>query len=164
MKAAAAAFVFGLLERRLRVGGVRVQEPGSQFQCEPEDPRPFPGGTQVRVKTWRHWSDALIKLNADTGDLFGYSMDRFTDPPSHHEISEDEALAAAAKVVRIPTDAVLDKFEHTEPAPGRKMVLLEWRRVVNGLRVDGDYLRIVMHPETHRISEFDRKWREIRLR
>ena len=148
-----------ILERRLEHAGISTAHPEWYFQCEGEpQPQPFPGGTQVRVHTWRHWSDALVKLNADTGELFGYVVNRFDDAPTPNELTEEEAVAAAAKVVQIPADAELAEFGHVDYPHGRRMVLLEWIHVINGIRVHGDFLRIVLHPETHRVIEYDRKW------
>ena len=31
------------------------------------------------------------------------------------------------------------------------------------MRVDGDYLEILFHPQTHRVVNFKRKWRELNL-
>ncbi len=152
-------YVSRILERRLERAGISTAHPEWYFQCEGGQQQPFPGGLQVRVHTWRHWSDALVKLNADTGELFGYAVDRFDDAPTPDELSVEEALEAAAKAIEIPPDAELADFRHVDFPHGRKMVLLEWAHVVGGLRVEGDFLRIVMHPATHRVIEYDRKWR-----
>ena len=161
-KTTAVEYVSHILERRGERAGISTSKP--DFQCEAEEPQPFGGGLQVRVHTWRHWSDTLVKLNADTGELLGYSVDRFDDAPTPNELTEEEALAAAAKVVQIPSDAELAEFQHLEYSSGRRMVMLEWFHVVNGIRIDGDFLRIVMHPETHRVIEYDRKWRAPKLK
>jgi len=163
-KGEAEQYVSRILERRLERAGISTAHPEWYFQCEGEQQQPFPGGFQVRVHTWRHWSDALVKLNADNGELLGYAVDRFDDAPTPNELTEEEALGAAAKTIEIPPDAELADFQHVDFPHGRKMVLLEWVHVVNGIRVEGDFLRIVLHPDTHRVIEYDRKWRAPKLK
>jgi hypothetical protein len=166
LKESATDYVRRLFERRLKVGRVPTSRPDWYFQIEALDPQPYPGGAQVRVRTWRHWSDALAKLNADTGEAMGFVVERLADPPTRLELTLEEALAAVAESqwITLPPDAELERFHHFEYAEHRRMALLEWSRVVDGIAVKGDFLRVVIHPVTHRIVEFGVKWRNLSLR
>lgn len=163
MKKSAIDTAMNILSKRLKQGGISTSRPDFYFQCEVEEPRPYSGGFEVRVNTWRHWSDALVEFNADGGQLMKCSVRSYADPPNGEEMSQEEAIVAASKAINIPADAVLKTFYHFNFAPKRKMARLEWERFHQGLRVDGDYLWVTIHPRTLRIVEFARKWRTIRL-
>jgi hypothetical protein len=163
MKSSAVNEVTNMLLRRLERGGISTSRPEFYFQCKGEEPQTYPGGSQVRVQTWRHWSDARVEINVDSGKLMSWSIVRYSDPANDREISQEEALLTAGKAVLIPADAVLQRFYHFNYAPKHKLARLEWERFYNGLRVDGDYLWVSIHPGTHRIVEFARKWRKLRL-
>jgi hypothetical protein len=123
----------------------------------------MPGGWQVRVRTWRHWSDASVDFDADTGDLVGYAIDRYADPPTNAEIDEETAVRAVREQIEIPPDAEFEGLEHFQATPEHRLARLEWRHLHAGLPVDGDFLRIVVHPRSGRIVEYERKWRVLRI-
>lgn len=162
-KEAAIELVAELLSRHLEVGGVYTSRPDFYFQCEAEEPREYIAGFEIRVKTWWHWSDARVIFDGDNGELMAYSINRYADPPNCEEMTQKEAIATVTKAIQVPSDAVLKSFYHFEYAPQRKLARLEWERFHQELRVDGDYLFVSIHPKTHRIVEFARKWRTLRL-
>ena len=164
MEKSAIDVVTELLSRRLEVGGVSTSRPDFYFQCEPGHPTEYPGGFKVRVRTWRHWSSARVYFDADSRDLFGYSISRYAEPSTEREMSRDEALKAAEVVIDIPQDAELERFYHYEYMPQCKVARLQWRHVHMGLCVHGDFLYVVIHPETGRVIEYFRKWHEVRIR
>jgi len=163
MKESAVNTVRELLSKRLKSGGISTTRPDFYFQCEAIEPRSHSEGFEVRVKTWRFWSKATVQLNADTGDLMAYSIDRYSDPSNDKEMTREEALRVAAKKIEIPADATLRSFYHFNFAPNCKLARLEWERIYQGLRVEGDYLYVSIHPKTLRIVEFARKWRVLKL-
>ena len=154
-----------LFESRRRRAGIGTTHPEWYAQCEAAEPEEYPGGWQVRVRTWRHWSDATVHFDADTGELMHRCVDRLSDPPTDAEMTKEEALRAAGELIPIPRDAELVLFAHEEFAEGgRRVARLEWVHVHRGLRVDGDYLWVQIHPETHRVVAFGRKWRTVGAR
>ena len=163
MKETAEGFVAKLFSHRLEAGGIVPDAPELYFQCQADEPQAYPGGFQVRVHTWRHWSDARVFLDSDSGEMMGFSIDRYADPPNEDEMTQEDALAAFSKTTEIPVDAVLKTFYHFDFLTKHKLARLEWKRIYQGLRVDGDTLRVTLHPKTHRIVEYFRKWRKIRL-
>jgi hypothetical protein len=163
-KSEAAERVKKLLTARLKRAGFTVSNPDEYFACQADEPQPYKTGSQVRVRISRNWSDARVKLDADTGDMLGYSVDRYSDPPTRTELTGEQALALAASLISIPPDAVLDSFQHVEWAPRRWLVEIQWKRMHQGLRVDGDSIRVVIHPDTRRLVELEWFWRTLRLR
>jgi hypothetical protein len=163
MKEKAAELVKKLLARRLENAGMRTSRPDNLVQCEAADPQAYPGGTEVKVNIWRQWSEASVKLDWDTGEFLGYSVNRYSDPPARAELTREQALTLAAGALNIPEGAVLATFRQYEYAPQYGVVELMWNRVHQGMKVDGDYMRVVLHPITGRIVEMERFWREIRL-
>ena len=152
-----------ILLGRLRRAHLPVDRPELSFRCEAGPPRPYPGGFEARVKTWRHWSDALVELNAQTGELMGIVIARHCDPPNEKEMTQEQALAAVGQAVTIPDDSKLISFGHYDYVPGRKVARLEWKHVHQGRDVDGDYLVVVVHPKTLRVIEYRCKWRAIKI-
>jgi hypothetical protein len=152
-----------LLAGRLRRGGVSTSRPDWYFQCEAAEPQAYAGGWQVRVRTWRHWSDASVHVDGQTGEMLYRCVDRLSDPPSQTEMSQSEAERAAARQIAIPPDARLAAFTHETFAEGRRVARLEWQHVHDGLRVDGDHLWVLLHPQTGQLIAYSRKWRPVTL-
>lgn len=163
MTGAAVALVKTLLAQRLVRGRIATTRPDFYFACEPGEARARPGGTEVRVRTWRHWSEARVYHDAATGEEMGWTIHRHADPPTRGEMSRETALAAAAAAIDIPPDAVVESFYHFDYTPRHRAARLEWRHVHDGLRVHGDWLHVVLHPATGRVIEHFRKWRQVRL-
>lgn len=159
LKQAALEAARKILAGRLRRANIRAPQPDHFFHCEPGEPRPFPGGLEVRVKVWRHYSDALVKIDDASGDVTGFSLDKFADPPTQTELNRDQAVALLAQILRLPDGAVLESFRNMDFAPGRRLPVLEYVHLHQGILVDGDFLRVAFHPDTRRIVEYDRKWR-----
>lgn len=163
LKSAAVEAVNRLLSRRLERGDLSTSQPETYFQCEAENPKSFIGGSEVRVHIWGHWSDARVEFDAQSGELMVYSIDRYADPPNQEEIKQEKALAAVKKMIEIPSDALLKNFYHFNFSSQHKLARLEWKRIHQGLLVNGDYLYVSIHPKTLRIVEFACKWRKLRL-
>lgn len=157
-----------LLKGRLERGGIDATHPEWYFQVEAALPQaylpPAPGhaaGWQVRVHTWRHWSDARVHLDADTGEVMYRCVDRLASPPTDAELDEDEAVRVASGLVTIPPDARLRSFWHEFLAAEHKVARIEWEHFYKDLRVDGDYLWVMLHPVTHKLVAFGKKWRKV---
>lgn len=163
LKHAAREQAHALLTRRLERAGIPTSRPEGYFQTEAAEPEPCSGGHQVRVHTFKHWSNALLQFEEDREEPLGWVVDRYADPPTNRELSEGEALRLAAATTEIPEDAVPATVRQAEFAPRRTLTRIEFRRTHQGLRVDGDFLRLSLHPDTHRRVEVQRKWRRLRL-
>ncbi|MCK4341232.1 MAG: hypothetical protein KAY37_05850 [Phycisphaerae bacterium] len=151
-----------LFEGRRDRAGLSTDHPEWYTQCEAGEAQPFPGGWQVRVRTWRHWSDATVHFEADTGEVMHRCVDRLSDPPTEDEMMQEEALSVAEGLFDIPPGAELSSFRHEDfAAGGRKVARLDWIHVHQGLRVDGDYFWVMIHPDTERVVAFGHKWRKI---
>lgn len=157
----AAERVAALLAGRLQRARIKTSRPDWYFQTQAQEPQAYAEGWQVRVRTWRHWSDARVHLDADSGAVMHRCVDRLAGPPTEKEMSEPEALSVAAQVITIPPGARLASLRHEYFADGHKVVRLEWQHYHHGLRVDGDYLWIMVHPATHKLVAFGRKWRTV---
>jgi hypothetical protein len=153
-----------LLAGRLQRGGIRTSRPEWYFQSESGKPESYAGGWQVRLRTWRHWSDARIHLDADSGEVLYRCIDRFAEPPTDAELTQNEAERIAATLIPIPPDARVRLFSHEQFADGHKVARLEWDHFHRDLRVDGDYLWVQIQPQSHRLVAFGRKWRDLRQR
>lgn len=151
------------LERRLKRAGISTSRPGFFFRTRAGGVEEYEDGYQVRVQTWKHWSDAMVTLDAANGEILADVIDRFSAPPAQTELTQEDALNIAAKFMNIPADAQFEKFDHFEFAPGHKLAKLEWVHTTQELPVAGDYLEITIHPETRQIVSHDKKWRSVRL-
>jgi hypothetical protein len=127
-----------LLTGRLKRGGISTTRPEWFFEVENDGaPQHYPAGWQVRVRTWRHWSDARVHL---------------------------ESEKAVTATLSIPKDAKLRVFWHEWFAQDHKVARLEWDHYFRDVRVDGDYLWVQIHPVTKRLVAFGRKWRTVQLK
>ena len=151
------------LERRLKRAGISTSRPEFFFRTRAGGVEEYNGGYQVRVQTWKHWSDAIVTLDAANGEILADVIDRFSAPPAQMELAQEDALNIVAGFMDIPADAQFEKFDHFEFAPSHKLARLEWVHTVQELPVAGDYLEITIHPESRRIVSHDKKWRSIRL-
>ena len=135
MKKTANDYVSALLTARLKRANIRVTNPA-----------------------WRICSGAMVKFFNHTGELFGYTLEKFAEPAVQSEMTGEEADQMERTLVNIPPDAELQRFQLLDYAPGCRLPAVEYRHVYQGLPVDGDYLCIVFHPGTRRIVEYDNKW------
>jgi hypothetical protein len=162
MKETALNFVKRLLVRRLEGSGVPALDPDLYFHCEAAEPEPFSGGTQVRVKTWKHWSNGLVKLDGMSGEVLAYRVEAHANPPSKQDLEKDAAVAQAAALVAVPPGAVVDNVRQFEWRPHHWVTEVQWIHVEMGRMIRGDVLRVVFHPVTKKVVEIERYWRSPR--
>jgi hypothetical protein len=163
MKSSAVQVVTNLLTQRLARSKVLTSRPDFYLHCEADEPRNYSGGVEVRVHVWRLWSLARVEIDAESGALMSWAVPGYAEPENEMELTKEEALADVAKAIELPLGAELQSFYHHPYAVGRKIARLQWRHMHQGLRVDGDYLSVVIHPQTKRIIEWACKWRVVRL-
>ena len=163
MTASALSFVQKLLNKRLEQEGISTSRPDFYYRCQAMKPSPYPGGSEVRVKVWWLWSRARLAMNSDTGQTMLRAIQKYAEPDSSAELTQEEALEAATAEIQLPPESELESFYHYQYAVGRKAARLQWRHVHRGLRVDGDYMWVVIHPQTRRIIEYAKKWREVSI-
>jgi len=152
-----------VLTRRLAVAKISTSHPEWYFQTSPDQLQPYERGAQVRVHTWRHWSDAWVTFNAENGEVLADVIDRFATPAVEEEFNLSRALEILQRWVTIPSDATLERHDRYAFAPKHVLWKLEWKRMVQGLRVNGDFLEVTLHPGTQRVVSIDRKWRPLKL-
>jgi len=156
---AATGVVEQLFARRLRRGGVFTTNPEWYFRVSAGEPTEYDGGRQVRLKTWRHWSNADVRFDEATGELIGWKLYRYADPPSQAELDAEAAQEAARERIDLPDGARLSSARPEQFAPQRRVYRLEWAHWASGVRVDGDLIRVRLHPETMAVVETQRLWR-----
>jgi hypothetical protein len=161
MSERAREIVSGILKRRMTLGGYPVVATDPYFMCEPQQPRSYEGGSEVRIRTWRYSSDAYLTFEQASGLPAGWSIPGFARPETGRELTETKAVDIVRKQVEIPPDAVLESFEPIEYSEKTRVSRLRWGRVHLDLPVHGDFITAVIHPETHRIIEYFRRWRSL---
>jgi len=159
----AGAYVDEMFKRRLIRSKIATKRPELYFMVEPQRVERLPVGFQVRVKTWRYWSECRATLQADTGEVMGWGIDEYAEPANEVEITEEAALVFVSGQVEVPADAELKTFHHFDFAARHRVAVLEWDHVHQNMRVDGDSMRVVLHPQTGKIIEYFLKWRAVRL-
>ena len=111
----------------------------------------------------------IIKLDASTGELLFYSdtSKRCTERVSTDvRISLDEAKKIAldfiARVTVLPEGSRLTRAEllHSQGCGDRMLYeyLFEWSRVINGVEVIGENLRVVVHASSREVVAYNKQW------
>lgn len=150
-----------LLAGRVRRAGAAPGPADWYFQCEATPPTPYPGGWQVRVRTWRHWSDVAVDFDAESGQRMVRCVDRLAEPATDKRLSPEEAERAVSEHWPIPAGARFAGITHEEFASGIVLTRAEWRHWHDQLRVEGDFLRAWIHPETRALVAVRQKWRPV---
>jgi hypothetical protein len=161
LRATAAERIGQVLDRRLTAAGIAGRA-DRFYRLAAGDLATTPDGYAVRVSTWRHWSDASEIRDLERGDVLGWRLDRLADPPTGRRLTLEQAADAVAAVEPLPEDARVGSFRHLERSPGVLLAAIEWVRVVDGVRVDGDVIRAEVHPDTRALVSYFRKWRTLR--
>ena len=164
MQQTAVDLISRVLTRRLAALRVSTSRPDFYIQCEPGPVTAYPGGFQVHVKNWRRWSTAQVSFDGDSGELLGYAIARYAEPQTEQTISREEALEAVRVAgIEVPEGAVLETFRQVNYTKKCRVAQLQWRHVHQQLPVHGDFLVVSVHPETRRVIEYFRRWRQVRI-
>jgi hypothetical protein len=153
-------WVSGTFAARLRRGGISTSRNDWYSAVAAEAPDPGPDGMRVRVRTFRHWSDARIAFDGATGEVLSDTVDRLAMPVDGATgLGADAALAAASRELAIPPDAHMEGMQMEERAEGAPTWVARWSHVRDGIMVEGDWIEAEIQPQTGKLVGFQRFWR-----
>ncbi len=158
---AARFLVLRLLSARLKRAGIEPQPPHRFFVLTPGAEEPYAGGTQVRVATKRHWSDARAEFGPDDADPLGWRIDRLADSPVRSAPDRRAVYQLVERLVPPPLGATRPVVEPVGPARPERAWRVSWSHDEHGIVVDGDRFVVEIHPENRRVVAVRRWWRTV---
>lgn len=111
----------------------------------------------VRVATFRHWSNAYVEASIDCRDVVEWSIERRSLPPIRKAKVPDDAAAIAEKMTA-PEGAHFERAYAADYAIGCQAIIFEWSHWHDDMYVEGDFMSVVVHPDTYRRIEMRGKW------
>lgn len=135
--------------------------PENYFATETNPPEVFGHSHQVRVKTWRHWSDATVSFDREGGTFTGDCIDRLAEPATTESLGAEATEAAIRSRVTLPDGAVFASYRPDQIGEGHHVDIGIFDRDYGGYPVDGDFIEVALHPETGVIVRYDHQWRHM---
>ncbi|MGE0438910.1 MAG: hypothetical protein AB7L66_00105 [Gemmatimonadales bacterium] len=151
--------VLELFRGRLRRAGLRPDPPHRYFVLEGSKAEPFPGGVQVRVRTWRQWSEAWVEFASGGGPPIGWRIDRLAEAQSSHPDAA-QVVRLAAQLVPPPADATRPLAVPVESAEPVRAWRVTWEHEVAGRPVMDDFHRVEVDPDRRRLVGMQSRWRD----
>jgi hypothetical protein len=160
-------FVWRHLERRLQNAGVNLP-PGELRRWISVRPEPVAeagaaqaaGGPRVvKYHLGFHHGDLSIELNARTGNPLSWSFPALAEGKGG-PLPEVEALNLAEATAALPEGAVLLSAGY-ETLNGRSVFVAHWEHREGGVRVERDYIRVLISGDSGRVFAMYRRWHVI---
>ena len=114
---------------------------------------------RLRFKLYQRTSDYSVQLNAVTGELRGWYFAALREHAGN-DVDPAEALAIATAAAEPPSDAVLEHSGYEEQGD-EPVFVARWHHVVDGVRVERDYIHVLVNGGTGRAFMVQRHWHEL---
>jgi uncharacterized membrane protein YkoI len=122
----------------------------------PHQPKKY----RCRVILRKFHAEISVRLNADTGELFGWRIPDRYQGASETVIDKEQALDICLQVVKIPPESVLESFSQ-EKMPDSHITSLIYGHRVNRLEVEGDGIAVQINSKTGKVISVSRNWNEV---
>ncbi len=119
------------------------------------------GRRKVRVAAWEQVTLATLEWNVDKNKLAGWIDDRHFRDSLPVELSVEDALEIAKTKVVVPEGAKLVEARLDSSSETRGLFHLRWHHFHDDLWVEGDFIHVLINPNTRRIASLMRKWRKV---
>ncbi|WP_224363349.1 hypothetical protein [Hyalangium versicolor] len=157
----ARATVFRVLERDLERQGTPEAVQYLQYLIQARPEAVERKGTYKRVTFGMHQriSEYSTKYSPVTGAQNSWLFPAFAERCGRG-LTKAQALEVAQKVAQPPEDAVLEVADYEEQA-GEAVFVARWGHVVNGVRVERDYIQVLVNGALGRAFALHRKWHTV---
>jgi hypothetical protein len=157
----ARAEIFRVLERDLQ----RAEAPeASQYlqyliQARVEGVEKKGPYKRVTFGMYQRVSEYSTKYSPVTGDQRSWLFAAFSERCGRG-LSKAQALEIARKAANPPEDAVLEVADYEEQA-GEEVFVARWAHVVDGIRVERDYIQVLVNGGLGRAFAVHRRWHTV---
>jgi hypothetical protein len=157
----ARAAVFRVLERDLERQGTPEAIQYLQFliQARPEAVERKGAYKRVTFGMYQRISEYSTKYSPVTGEQRSWLFAAFAERCGRG-LSKAQALEVATKAANPPEDAVLEVADYEEQA-GEEVFVARWGHVVNGIRVERDYIQVLVNGALGRAFAVHRHWHTV---
>lgn len=157
----ARAAVFRVLERDLERQGTpeAVQYLQYLIHARPEAVERQGPYKRVKFGMYQRVSEYSTKYSPVTGEQRSWLFAAFTERCGRG-LTKAQALEVAKKAADLPEDAVLEVADYEEQA-GEEVFVARWGHVVNGIKVERDYIQVLVNGALGRAFAVHRRWHTV---
>ncbi|WP_342377425.1 hypothetical protein NVS55_38975 [Myxococcus stipitatus] len=153
--------VFRVIERDLE----RQQTPDAVLylkyllMARPEGVERKAGYKRVRFGMYQRTSEYVARYSPITGEQCSWVFSAFAERCGAG-LGKAEALELATQAAAPPEDAVLEVADY-EVQGGERVFVARWGHVVDGVRVERDYIQVLVNGELGRVFAVHRRWHPV---
>jgi hypothetical protein len=114
---------------------------------------------RVSFGMYQRISEYVARYSPITGEQRSWLFSAFAER-SGKGLSKAQALELATKAANPPKDAVLEVADYEEQA-GDEVFIARWAHVVDGIRVERDYIQVLVNGELGRVFAVHRHWHTV---
>jgi hypothetical protein len=114
---------------------------------------------RVTFGMYQRTSEYSAKYSPVTGDQRSWLFAAFSERCGRG-LSKAQALEIARKAANPPADAVLEVADYEEQA-GEEVFVARWAHVINGIRVERDYIQVLVNGGLGRAFAVHRRWHTV---
>lgn len=153
--------VFRVIERDLERQGTpeAVMMLKHFVQARPEAVERKGPYKHVRFGMYQRISEYVARYSPVTGEQRSWLFAAFSERCGKG-LSKAQALELATKAANPPEDAVLETADYESQA-GEEIFVARWAHVVDGIRVERDYIQVLVNGELGRVFAVHRHWHTV---
>lgn len=129
------------------------------IQARPEEVRSPGPYKRVRFGMYQRISEYVARYSPVTGQQRSWLFTAFAERCGKG-LSKAQALELATKAAQPPEDAVLEVADY-ETQAGEEVFVARWAHVVDGIRVERDYIQVLVNGELGRVFAVHRHWHTV---
>jgi len=114
---------------------------------------------RVSFGMYQRISEYAARYSPVTGEQRSWLFTAFAER-CRKGLSKAQALELATKAANPPEDAVLEVADYEEQA-GDEVFVARWAHVVEGVRVERDYIQVLVNGELGRVFAVHRNWHTV---
>lgn len=114
---------------------------------------------RLRFGMYQRVSEYAARYSPVTGEQRSWVFAAFAERCGRG-LSKEEALEVATKAANPPEDAVLEVAGY-EPQAGEDIFVARWAHVVDGIRVERDYIQVLVNGALGRAFAVHRRWHTV---
>lgn len=153
--------VFRVLRRDLERQGTpeAVQYLEHLIQARAETVEPKGPYRRVKLGMYQRVSEYSAKYSPVTGEQRSWLFPAFAERCGRG-LTKAQAIEVAKKAAQPPEDAVLEVADYEEQA-GEEVFVARWAHFVNGIRVERDYIQVLVNGALGRAFAVHRNWHTV---